>query len=233
MPVGIFSSWIRTANPTRKPQEKMSIFFAKTKIYVQTKNFPATKLREISRKCKQHFRLTLTPYIKWCFVIALLACKYVIHAEAMLYIFRVRTKVFFFVFLRKFSWKLTFAFSRNICDENTKLSRKFPRKLRDEKALQHLWTIILFLIIHKQKICILYFLLCQNNFEKYSILKGQLHEIFDPWFCSSNNTIQAPDSQAKAFLNSFSNSPRYDRFSNAKIMHAVSMTPHARKFFVR
>jgi hypothetical protein len=36
-----------------------------------------------------------------------------------------------------------------------------------------------------------------------------------------------PDSRAKAFLKSASNSPRYDRFSNTKIVHAVSMTPHA------
>jgi hypothetical protein len=56
------------------------------------------------------------------------------------------------------------------------------------------------------------------------LLKGQCHEIFDPRFFSSNNT---------PFLNSASKSPRYDRCSNAKIVHAVSMTPHARKFFVR
>jgi hypothetical protein len=41
----------------------------------------------------------------------------------------------------------------------------------------------------------------------------------------------APDSRAKAFLNSASNLPRYDRFSNAKIVHAVSMTPHAQKYY--
>jgi hypothetical protein len=63
-------------------------------------------------------------------------------------------------------------------------------------------------------------------------LKGQCHEIFDPRFFSSNKTPWAPDSQAKAFLNSASNWPRYDGFSNAKIVHAVSMTPHARNFFV-
>jgi hypothetical protein len=60
-----------------------------------------------------------------------------------------------------------------------------------------------------------------------SVLKGQCHEIFDPRFFSSNNTPWAPDSRAKAYLNSASNSPRYDRFSNRKIVHAVSMTPHA------
>jgi hypothetical protein len=115
--------------------------------------------------------------------------------------------------------KTHFSFSQNICDENTKLSRKFSRKLRDEKALQHLWTKILFLTIHKQNYCILYFLLCKNNLKKYStgILKEQFQEIFDPRFFSSNYTPWAPDSQAKAFLNSASNSPRYDRFSNAKI----------------
>jgi hypothetical protein len=64
-------------------------------------------------------------------------------------------------------------------------------------------------------------------------LKGQCHEIFDPRFFSSKNTPWAPDSQAKAFLNSASNSPRYDRFSIAKIVLAVSLTPHARKIFVR
>jgi hypothetical protein len=68
---------------------------------------------------------------------------------------RVGTKVF--VFSRKFSRKPTFRFSeifvakiRNI-RENTKHSRKFSRKLRYKKALQQLWTKILFLIIHKQK----------------------------------------------------------------------------------
>jgi hypothetical protein len=64
-------------------------------------------------------------------------------------------------------------------------------------------------------------------------LKGQCQEIFDLRVFSSNNTPWAPDSRAKAFLNFSSNSPRYDRFSNAKIVHAVSMTPHARKFVVR
>jgi hypothetical protein len=60
-------------------------------------------------------------------------------------------------------------------------------------------------------------------------LKGQRHEIFDSRFFLSNNTPWAPDSQAKAFLNSASNSPRYDQFSNTKIVHAVSMTSHAFK----
>jgi hypothetical protein len=41
---------------------------------------------------------------------------------------------------------------------------------------------------------------------------------------SSNNTPWAPDSRAKAFFNSAPNSPKYDRFSNAKIVHAVSLT---------
>jgi hypothetical protein len=49
-------------------------------------------------------------------------------------------------------------------------------------------------------------------------LKGQCHEIFDLRFF--HQTIPpppwAPDSRAKAFLNSASNSPRFDRFSNAK-----------------
>jgi hypothetical protein len=72
-----------------------------------------------------------------------------------------------------------------------------------------------------------------TNKQLLFILKGQWHEIFDPRFISSNNTPWAPDSRAKAFSNSASNSPRYDRFSNAKIVHAVSMTPHARKFLVR
>jgi hypothetical protein len=47
-------------------------------------------------------------------------------------------------------------------------------------------------------------------------LKGQCHEIFGPRFFSSNNTPWAPDSRAKAFLNSDSNSPRYDRFKTQK-----------------
>jgi hypothetical protein len=46
------------------------------------------------------------------------------------------------------------------------------------------------------------------------------------------DTLWAPDSRA-AFFNSSSNSPRYDRFSNVKIVHAVTMTPHAQIFFVR
>jgi hypothetical protein len=54
-----------------------------------------------------------------------------------------------------------------------------------------------------------------------AILKGQCHKIFDPRFFSSNNTSWAPDSRAKAFLNSASNSPRYDGLSNTKIVHAV------------
>jgi hypothetical protein len=58
-------------------------------------------------------------------------------------------------------------------------------------------------------------------------LKGLCHEIFDPRCFSSNNTPWAPDSRAKAFWNSASNSPRHDRFSNAKIVHVVSMTPRA------
>jgi hypothetical protein len=49
-----------------------------------------------------------------------------------------------------------------------------------------------------------------------TFLKGQCHEIFDLRFFSSNKTPWAPDSWAKAFLNSASNSPRYDRFSNRK-----------------
>jgi hypothetical protein len=49
---------------------------------------------------------------------------------------------------------------------------------------------------------------------------------------SSNNTTWAHDSRAEAFLNSASNSPRNDQFLNTKIMHAVSMTPHAQTFFV-
>jgi hypothetical protein len=53
-------------------------------------------------------------------------------------------------------------------------------------------------------------------------IKGQCHEIFDLLFFNLGT-----DSRAKAFLNSASNSPRYDQFSNAKIVHAVSMTLHA------
>jgi hypothetical protein len=62
-------------------------------------------------------------------------------------------------------------------------------------------------------------------------LKGQCHEIFDHRFFSSNNTPWVPDSRSKTFLNSASNSPSYGRFSNAQIVQAVSMTPHAWKFF--
>jgi hypothetical protein len=47
---------------------------------------------------------------------------------------------------------------------------------------------------------------------KQCSLKGQCHEFFYPLFFSSNNTSWAPDSRDKAFLNSASNSPRYDQF---------------------
>jgi hypothetical protein len=56
------------------------------------------------------------------------------------------------------------------------------------------------------------------------LLKGQCHEIFDLRFFSSNNTPWALNSRAKALLNSASNSPRYDRFSNAKIVHDTACT---------
>jgi hypothetical protein len=66
-------------------------------------------------------------------------------------------------------------------------------------------------------------------------VKGQCHKFFFDirFFSSNNNTPWDPDSQAKAFLNSASNSPRYDRYLNAKIVHVVSMTPNAQKLFVR
>jgi hypothetical protein len=70
----------------------------------------------------------------------------------------------------------------------------------------------------------------KRNFHKLNwprVLKRQCHEVFDSRFFSSNNTPWAPDSRAKALLNSASNSTRYDRFSNAKIVLAVSMTTHA------
>jgi hypothetical protein len=62
-----------------------------------------------------------------------------------------------------------------------------------------------------------------------SFLKGQCHESFDLRFFSHPTTPPG----AKAFFNSTSNSPRYDRFSNAKILHAVSSTSHTQKSFVR
>jgi hypothetical protein len=40
----------------------------------------------------------------------------------------------------------------------------------------------------------------------FFLLKGQSHEIFDPWFFSLNGTPGSPDSGAKAFLNIDSNS---------------------------
>jgi hypothetical protein len=79
---------------------------------------------------------------------------------------RVGTKVF--VFSRKFSRKLTFRF----CEIFVTKIRNFHENSEMKSPLQHLWTKILFLIIPKQKICTLYVLLCQNNFKKYSILKG-------------------------------------------------------------
>jgi hypothetical protein len=57
------------------------------------------------------------------------------------------------------------------------------------------------------------------------MLKGQCHEIFDPRFFF--HQTMPPGLMIHAFLNSSSNSPRYDRFSNAKIVHAVSMTQNA------
>jgi hypothetical protein len=66
------------------------------------------------------------------------------------------------------------------------------------------------------------------------IFKGTVSRDFRPSaFFIKQYTPWAPDSRAKALLNYASNSPRYDRFSKAKIVHAVSMTLHARKFFVR
>jgi hypothetical protein len=49
-----------------------------------------------------------------------------------------------------------------------------------------------------------------------SRFKSQCHEIFDSRFFPSNNTPWAFDSRGKAFLNSASNSPRYDRFRTQK-----------------
>jgi hypothetical protein len=71
-----------------------------------------------------------------------------------------------------------------------------------------------------------------SNNSNFLFIKGTVSRDFRPSvFFPSNNTPWAPDSRAKAFLNSASNSPRYDRFSNAKIVHAVTMTPHVRTFF--
>jgi hypothetical protein len=63
-------------------------------------------------------------------------------------------------------------------------------------------------------------------------LKGQCHEIFDPFFHQTIHPGPLIQGLNKAFLNSASNSPRDDRFSDAKIVHVVSMTPHERKLFV-
>jgi hypothetical protein len=52
----------------------------------------------------------------------------------------------------------------------------------------------------------------------FKYLKGTVSRDLRPSvFFSSNYTLWAPDSRAKSFLNSASNSPRYDRFSEAKI----------------
>jgi hypothetical protein len=79
---------------------------------------------------------------------------------------RVGTKGLVFFFSRKFSRKLTFRFreifvtkKRNFRES---IRENFSRKLRDEKALKRLWTKILFLIIHKQKICIYFFVLSKQ-----------------------------------------------------------------------
>jgi hypothetical protein len=69
-----------------------------------------------------------------------------------------------------------------------------------------------------EKNILVYFL----NIISAGFVKGTVSRDFRPSVFSSNNTPRAPDSQAKAFLNSASNSPMYDRFSNAKIVHAVS-----------
>jgi hypothetical protein len=63
-----------------------------------------------------------------------------------------------------------------------------------------------------------------------SYVKGTVSRDFRPSvFFHQTIPPGPPDSRAKAFLNSASNSPRYDRFSNAKIVHALSRTPHAFK----
>jgi hypothetical protein len=68
---------------------------------------------------------------------------------------------------------------------------------------------------------------CQYHTSGFANSKGTVSRDFRPSVFSSNNTPLAPDSRARVFLNSASNSSRYDRFSNAKIVHAVSMTrPH-------
>jgi hypothetical protein len=75
---------------------------------------------------------------------------------------------------------------------------------------------------------------CNNlHTQIFVALKGTVSRDFRPSVFFIKQYPQAPDSRAKAFLNSASNSPRYDRFSTAKIVHTGSMTPHARKFFVR
>jgi hypothetical protein len=53
---------------------------------------------------------------------------------------------------------------------------------------------------------------CTWNLTNPHGLKEQCHEIFDLRFFHQSNAPWAPDSRSKAFLNSASNSPRYDRF---------------------
>jgi hypothetical protein len=110
---------------------------------------------------------------------------------------RVGTKVFVFVFFAKVFAKTHFSFSRNICDENTKLSRKFSQKLfRENSEMKRHYSIYelkFFFWLFTSKKPVYYFFLWQNNFKKYSILKGKCQEIFDlgffikqyplgPWF---------------------------------------------------
>jgi hypothetical protein len=60
-------------------------------------------------------------------------------------------------------------------------------------------------------------------------LKGQSHEIFDPWFFPLNGTPGCPDSWAKAVLNIDSNSQRNSiRFDPAHMRHRAESI-----FFVR
>jgi hypothetical protein len=63
---------------------------------------------------------------------------------------------------------------------------------------------------------------------KSPFLKGQCHKNFDLRFFHETIHPGPLIDRLKPFLNSASNSPRYDRFSNVK-----SATPHARKYFVR
>jgi hypothetical protein len=138
---------------------------------------------------------------------------------------RVGTKVFVFVFSWKFSRKLNFRFREIFVKKIRNFRESFRETFRENSEMKRHYNIyevkFFFLLFTSKKSAYYNFFVMPKQFLK--ILKRQCHEIYAPRFLKSNSTPWVPASQAKAFWNSASNSPRYDRFSHAKIVHAVKI----------